>query len=147
MTAVTLDHEPRPEGWLARTAETTRGRVSISIGTALLVAFLGVVVWLFGATPLEIERPANVASLPSVDGTLLVVEPDRLVLDAFTPVDGETEIEFAIREKDAAHFDLAHLRSHSSIALPTRLFYEREGDTYYAVYKEDAPANSSRGTD
>ncbi|MCW2960131.1 MAG: hypothetical protein JWM90_518 [Thermoleophilia bacterium] len=146
MTAVELDDEPRPEGWLSRAAETRRGRRLISLGAGTLVVFLSVVVWLFGSTPPEIERPANVASLPSVDGTLLVVESDRLVLDAFTPVDGQQEVEFTIRERDASHFDLAHLRSHSSIALPTRLFYERDGDELFAVYKEDAPANSARET-
>jgi hypothetical protein len=108
------------------------------------VVFLGIVVWLFGSTPAEVARPANVASLPSVDGTLLVVESDRLVLDTFTPIDGKQEVEFTIRPRDASHFDLAHLRSHSSIALPTRLFYERDGDEFFAVYKEDAPANSAR---
>lgn len=123
---------------------TTRRRWAISAGSALAAVFLGIVIWLFGSTPPEVERPADIASLPSVDGTLLVVESDRLVLDAFRKVEGEREITFVIRERDRSHFDLAHLRSHSSIALPTRLFYERDGDTYYAVYKEDAPANSTQ---
>ena len=45
----------------------------------------------------------------------------------------------------AANFDIAHLQSHSSVALPTRLYLERSGGRYFAVYKEDAPANSDTG--
>ena len=42
------------------------------------------------------------------------------------------------------NFDIAHLRSHSSIGLPTRIFYLEENGKRYAVYKVDAPANSRR---
>jgi hypothetical protein len=141
---VTLDHSPAGDPWTDRHAATARGRVHLAAGAAATTLLLGIVVWLFGTAPPELARPANVESLPSVDGTLLVVEPDRLVLDAFAPIDGRREIEFVVREQDRSHFDIAHLRSHSSIALPTRLYYERDGDTYVAVYKEDAPANSRR---
>lgn len=141
---VTLDDQRQSGDWFADVASTRRGRVGLFASSAALALFLGVVVWLFGSAPPEVERPANVASLPSIDGTLLVVESDRLVLDAFEPLDGKDEITFVIRAKDRSHFDLAHLRSHSSIALPTRLFYERSGGKFYAVYKEDAPANSAR---
>ncbi len=143
---VALDHSPRPVGPLERRAATPGGRALLATGGALLTVFLGVALWLFGSTPPEIERPAGIESLPSIDGTLLIVDSDRLVLDAFTTLDGEDELEFVIRPEDAGHFDLAHLRSHSSIALPTRLYYERDGDTLYAVYKEDAPANSKDDT-
>ena len=44
--------------------------------------------------------------------------------------------------RDDRYFDLAHIQSHSSIALPTRIYFERDGDRYYARFKEDAPANS-----
>jgi hypothetical protein len=145
-TTIELDHSPRPPGPFERRAATPRGRALLATGGALLTLFLGITLWLFGSTPPEIERPAGIESLPSIDGTLLVVESDRLVLDAFTQLDGDDELEFTIRPEDASHFDLAHLRSHSSIALPTRLYYERDGDTLYAVYKEDAPANSKDDT-
>lgn len=144
MQRIELDREAALQPLLDRATATRRGRVLTTTAAALLALFLGCVVWLFGSAPPEIERPANVASLPSVDGTLLVVEPDRLVLDAFEPLDGDAEIEFTIRDADRGHFDLAHLRSHSSIALPTRLFYEQDGGEYFAVYKEDAPVNSMR---
>lgn len=144
-TPIALDHSPREPGPLERRAATTRGRALLAVTGAIVTVFLGVALWLFGSTPPEIERPEGIESLPSIDGTLLVVESDRLVLDSFTPLEGDDELEFEIRPGDAGHFDLAHLRSHSSIALPTRLYYERDGDTLYAVYKEDAPANSSDG--
>lgn len=118
-------------------------RVAAWSGT-LAALFLGVMLWLFGSAPPELERPVNIESLPSVDGTLLEVDSRKLVLEPFRALDGKDEVTFRIRKADAGHFDIAHLRSHSSIALPTRLYYERDGDTYYAVYKEDAPANSRR---
>ena len=90
------------------------------------------------------NAPVDVFDLPTMDGTLVVVEPPKLVLSAFKPVDGQEEIEFTIRDQDKRNFDVAHLRSHSSIGLPTRIFYLEEGGKRYAVYKTDAPANSSR---
>jgi hypothetical protein len=144
---IQLVHAPKGDDRFDRTAATAGGRRRIMFAAALVTVVLGVVVWLFGSTPDEVVRPAHIASLPSVDGTLLVVEPDRLVLDAFQSLDNESEIEFTVRAGDRSHFDLAHLRSHSSIALPTRLYYEKVGSTYFAVYKEDAPANSTRSAE
>ena len=112
--------------------------------TALTIAMLSVLIWLFGPSPTEPKAPVNVAALPSTDGTLVVVELPRLVLRTFRPLDGRRDVEFSVREADEANFDVAHLRSHSSIGLPTRIYYVQEKDTLYAVYKEDAPANSRR---
>lgn len=124
-------------------ALSRRRRVQIAAGgSAAVLASLGLLL-LFGPGGGEPNAPPNLNSLQHVDGTLVVVEERRLVLEPFEPVDGRTEIEFAIREEDARYFDIAHLRSHSSVALPTRLYYEKSGDGYFARYKEDAPANSS----
>jgi hypothetical protein len=98
--------------------------------------------WLFRPGGESANAPVDVFKLPKMDGTLVVVEPPRLVLRPFQPVDGQREVEFTIREQDMKNFDLAHLRSHSSIGLPTRLFYLEEDGKRYAVYKVDAPANS-----
>ena len=97
-----------------------------------------------GAPP---PAPVNVEDLPRVDGTLLVVEDDRLVMEPFEPLDGQQEVEFELRDAYRANFDLAHLRSHSSVAIPTRVFYRKDGETYVAVYKTDAPANTASSGD
>ena len=112
--------------------------------TALAIGSVSLIVWLFGPSPEEPKAPVNVASLPAVDGTLVVVDLPRLVLKSFRPLDGKTELEFTVREQDRENFDVAHLRSHSSIGLPTRIYYLQENGKLYAVFKEDAPANSRR---
>lgn len=76
-----------------------------------------------------------------VDGTLTLVQEDRLVLEPFS---GEAEMTFTILPEDLPNFDIAHMQSHSSVALPTRIYYERAGGRLVARYKEDAPANSRR---
>ncbi len=106
-----------------------------------LLALVGLV-WLFGPGD-DSGSDVDTAQLVYADGTLVSVEDRRLVFQPFDPIDGQTEVEFTIREADAQNFDIAHLESHSAVALPTRLYYEKDGDTYYAVYKEDAPANSA----
>lgn len=114
------------------------------IGIFALVLLLGIGGWLFAPSQMaSIQPPTNVDELARIDGVLVEVDLPRLVLDAFRPLDGAREIQFRVRERDLRYFDVVHLRAHSSIGLPTRLFYEREGDVYWAVYKEDAPANSS----
>lgn len=112
--------------------------------TGLAIGMLSVMIWLFGPTPAQPQVPVDVNALPSIDGVFLEVDPPRLVLKPYRPLDGKAEISFTIREADRENFDVAHLRSHASIGLPSRLYYERDGDTFYAIYKEDAPANSSR---
>ena len=106
-----------------------------------MVVLLAGLFWLFRPGGEDAKAPVDVFKLPTVDGTLVVVEPPRLVLRPFKPVDGQSEIEFTIRDQDKGNFDIAHLRSHSSIGLPTRIFYFEEDGKRYAVYKVDAPAN------
>lgn len=115
--------------------------------TLLVTGVLGLllvasVVWLFSGEGSEPQPPADVESYETVDGTLVAVEDDELTMEPFEAVDGKDRLVFVIRDADADQFDLAHLRSHSSIGLPTRLFYEEQDGTLYAVYKEDAPVNT-----
>ena len=110
------------------------------------VLLLGALVWLFAAEGSQPPAPtdlADLADLPRVDGTLNVVEETRLVMTPFEPLDGDAEVEFTIPEKYRANFDLAHLRSHSSVGIPTRIYYLEQDGQLLAVYKADAPANGS----
>lgn len=107
---------------------------------AACLAIVGLIL-LFGGGSSEPGKPASAQDLPYVDGTLVVVEQTRLVL---RPIDGGAEIGFTIRPEDLGNFDLAHLQSHSSVGIPTRIYYEEKDGTKYAVYKEDAPVNQQR---
>lgn len=125
------------------TDEPRAPRRGVLIASGVLVVLLAAsVFWLFSGEGSAPEPPADVESYETVDGTLVDVEEDRLVMEPFEEVGGSDRLEFTIREQDADQFDLAHLRSHSSIGLPTRLFYEEVDGTLYAVYKEDAPVNT-----
>ena len=109
---------------------------------ALVVCLAAVgLILLFGGGSSEPSKPASAQDLPFVDGTLVVAEETQLVL---RPSDGGAEITFTIRPQDVGNFDIAHLQSHSSVGIPTRIYYEEEGGTKYAIYKEDAPVNSQR---
>lgn len=112
----------------------------LAAAIATLVAAAGLII-LFGGGSNEPEKPAAAAGLAYMDGTLTVVEQNRLVMKPFT---GAGDVTFAIRPQDAGNFDIAHLQSHSSVAIPTRIYYRDEGGTFYAVYKEDAPVNSQQ---
>lgn len=115
----------------------------IAAGLLGIVAVIGVVVLFSGGSESVAEPPPAVTqgSVEFVDGTLTVVEDTRLVLEPFEGA----EMRFAIAEADRPNFDIAHMQSHSSVALPTRIYYERNGEQLNAVYKEDAPANSQGG--
>ena len=112
-----------------------------ALGAALLSFAL--LIWLFSPGESEVEAPANIDQLEQIDGTMLVAEDDELVMRPFEPFEGQEEITFVVNEANQKNFDLAHLRSHSAIGLPTRVFFRRKGDQLIAVYKEDAPANSA----
>ena len=114
-------------------------RVKLLVAALVVcVAAVGLIL-LFGGGSSEPSKPASAEDLPYVDGTLVVAEETRLVL---RPSDGGAEITFTIRPEDVGNFDIAHLQSHSSIGIPTRIYYQQDGATRYAVYKEDAPVNS-----
>jgi hypothetical protein len=123
---------------MLRLRESRAGRLAVvafALGACVLLFLL------FRGEDVQPAAPVNVQDLPRVDGTLMVVEDDRLVMRPFEPLDGQSEVEFEIRDAYRDNFDLAHLRSHSSVGIPTRVYYRRDGDVYVAVYKEDAPAN------
>jgi hypothetical protein len=112
----------------------------LALALSALLAAVGLFA-LFGGGSGEPERPAGTQQLPFMDGTLTVVEQDRLVLRDF---DNTSQTTFAVKPEDAGNFDIAHLQSHSSVGIPTRIYYRDEGGTKYAVYKEDAPVNSAQ---
>jgi hypothetical protein len=112
----------------------------VYLGIALtILVFMVALVLLFAGGSSEPAKPASAEKLPFMEGTLVVVEQERLVL---RPAKGGAEVTFAIRPQDVDNFDIAHLQSHSSVGIPTRLFYEKDGNALYAVYKEDAPVNA-----
>jgi len=121
--------------------ETTRPRWVVPVAGLLTLLVLAGLFWLFRPGDGGPKAPVDVFKLPRMDGTLVVVEPPRLVLK---PFDGASDVQFTIRDQDRRNFDVAHLRSHSSIGLPTRIYFLQEGGKRYAVYKTDAPANSRR---
>jgi hypothetical protein len=133
---------------------TIARRRLIAVGVIVgFVALVGLVILFSGSSeetagpPPEVrtaaeENTGSESGVQVVDGTLTVVETRRLVLEPFE--EGKGEMEFVITEEDAANFDIAHMQSHSSVALPTRLYYERDGDRLLAKYKEDAPVNSQQ---
>ena len=130
---------PPTEDPAARQPLSRRMWIITGVLTLLLVAS---VVWLFSGEGSQPEPPANVESFATIDGTLVEIDDNLLTMEPFEPLDGKKTLKFVIRPKDADQFDLAHLRSHSSIGLPTRIFYEEDDGTLYAVFKEDAPVNT-----
>lgn len=114
-----------------------------SAAALVLAALLGTGIWLFSPSDTtEIEPPPNIESYEYIDGVLSTVELPILVMNAYDKIDGEDTLTFRVPDENLRYFDVVHLRAHSSIGLPTRLYYERIGDEFVAVYKVDAPANS-----
>jgi hypothetical protein len=121
----------------------TAPRWAVSVAVFLVTAVVGMGIWLFAPSDhSEIQPPADLASFDYVDGVLSQVELPVLVMNAYEPVDGETTLTFRVPDENLRYFDVVHLRAHSSIGLPTRVFFEVQGDELIAVYKIDAPANS-----
>ena len=146
MTDPTIPPRPETMSDAESSAPSDRktNRRALFIGVPVVALLLGVG-WLFSAKAQAPAAPTNLADLPRVDGTLSVAESDRLVMTLFEPVDGQSEMEFVVPEKYAGNFDLAHMRSHSSVGIPTRIYYldEQQDGSWVAVYKADAPVNSS----
>lgn len=128
-----------------REQDIKRRRLALMGGvSAFALISLALLIWLFApGDENAVGPPPGAAGLEQIDGTLLVAEEDQLVMRPFEPFEGQDEITFVVRERDQRNFDLAHLRSHSAIGLPTRVFFMRKGDELVAVYKEDAPANNA----
>ncbi len=72
----------------------------------------------------------------TVDGRLTAVDQTRLVLQ---PAAGGPPQTFAIRPIDVRELDIAHLQSHMAQGLPSRVIYEQDGATRYAVRVDDLP--------
>lgn len=97
------------------------------VGAFALILLVGIGAWAFAPSDAPaITPPENVDELPYADGVMVEVDLPRLVLQSYAPVDGKTEVEFRVRDSDLKYFDVVHLRAHSSIGLPTRVFYERD---------------------
>jgi hypothetical protein len=125
----------------ARAGTSPRPRLAVIGAVIAALALAGALIWLFSGEGDQPKPPVNLSDLAFVDGTLNVVEDDLLVMTAFQPVDGRGEITFSIPEKYQPNFDMAHLRSHSSVGIPTRVYYIEQNGQFLAVYKADAPAN------
>ncbi|MEV6524549.1 hypothetical protein AB0M43_21555 [Longispora sp. NPDC051575] len=128
----------------APTPKGNRTLVLRAVAVVVAVVLAAGVGWLFWSEGEQPKPPTNLSELARADGTLNVVEDGRLVMTPFAPVDGKTQVEFRIPEKYRKNFDMAHLRSHSAVGLPTRVYYLQQGGEYLAVYKADAPANGTQ---
>ena len=117
--------------------------------TVLLIFFtffLGLGVWLFAPSDTgEIQAPADLASYEYVDGVMSQVQLPLLEMNAYSQVNGQTTLKFRVPESNLRYFDVVHLRAHSSIGLPTRIYFKEIEGELLAVYKIDAPANSGSG--
>ena len=127
--------DPRPvKSW---------GALATSALTVFLTTLLGVGAWLFAPSDLsEVQPPENLESYQYVDGVMAEVELPKLVMNAYEEVNGETVLTFTVPDSSLRYFDVVHLRAHSSIGLPTRIYYEDIEGELIAIYKIDAPANS-----
>ena len=117
--------------------------LAASLGLLSLLPIAGLV-WLFGPADHADSGEVDTRNAELVDGTLTLVNEQRLVMKPFEPLEGESEVEFTIPEEELEDFDIAHLQSHSAVGLPTRVFYEEDGGGYVALLVEDAPVNSAQ---
>lgn len=122
------------------------GKVSTAALTVFLTSLVGVGAWLFAPSDLsEVAPPPNLESYAYVDGVMAEVNLPILVMNAYDEVNGQSVLTFRVPETSLRYFDVVHLRAHSSIGLPTRIYYEEIEGELIAVYKIDAPANSGSG--
>lgn len=136
---------PVPEGLTSR-----RRGAYLAAALALLLTLVVPVALLSGgsgesgdgatATPTGASGAASSGKVsgPSFEGRIVVAEPTRLVINTAEPIDGQGQFELVVRSQDAAGVDVPHLRVHAAGGLPSRIFYEQEGKTRYAVGQQDA---------
>ena len=121
-------------------------QIPVALLTIFLTAFLGMGIWLFAPSDTaEVKPPVGLESFKYVDGVMTKVDLPRLVMKSFTEVDGSNNLEFTVPESSLRFFDVVHMRAHSSIGLPTRIYFKEVKGKLVAVYKTDAPANSGSG--
>jgi hypothetical protein len=114
--------------------------------TVLVTIMVGAGAWLFAPSSTGVAQPPpNLEQYDYVDGVLVEVDLPQLVMDSYDPVDGESRITFRVPDASLQYFDVVHLRAHSSIGLPTRIYYDNLDGELIAVFKTDAPLNSSVG--
>ncbi len=99
----------------------------------VLLAVTGVLLLFTGGS----DGGSGAAADPSVDGTLTAVTEQQLTL---RPTDGGQPQRFSIRPIDVRQLDIAHLQTHMSQGLPSRVFYVVEDGLRYAVRVDDLPA-------
>lgn len=98
---------------------------------AVLLGLLAVTGVLLATTASDGGGPAGPRG-GTMDGVLQSVTPQELVL---APSDGSATVRFAVR--DPRQLDLFHLQTHARDRLPSRVFYERDGETLYATRVDD----------
>lgn len=122
------------------------GKFATASLTVFLTSVVGIGAWLFAPSDLsEVQPPPNLETYAYVDGVMSEVNLPTLVMNAYDPVNGDSVVTFTVPETSLRYFDVVHLRAHSSIGLPTRIYYEEIEGELIAVYKIDAPANSGSG--
>jgi hypothetical protein len=101
-------------------------RIPVALLSMFFTLFLGSIIWLFAPSDTgEVKPPPGLESLRYVDG--------------------KKNLEFKVPESSLRFFDVVHMRAHSSIGLPTRIYFKAVNGEFIAVYKTDAPANSGSG--
>lgn len=115
---------------------SSRDRTFFAAAAAfLLVSLVAGLVLLGGG-----EGGSDTGELETADGVIVEVTNERLRMRLARPLDGEDVIELEVRDADRRTLDLPHLRDHSSFGLPTRVYFQRSGDSYLARRAIDLPA-------
>jgi hypothetical protein len=124
------------------------GRGMTFVVTVLVTIMVGAGAWLFAPSSTGIAQPPpNLEQYDYLDGVLVEVDLPQLIMNSYEPVDGESRITFRVPDASLQYFDVVHLRAHSSIGLPTRIYYDDLDGELIAVFKTDAPLNSSVGVE
>ena len=102
---------------------------------AILVGLLVVTGAILLATGSSGGGESSSVARGTVDGTLLSASQDQGIVVQSS--DGGPVQRFAVRPIDVRRLDFFHLQDHASQKLPSRVFYEQEGGTRYAVRVDD----------
>jgi hypothetical protein len=107
--------------------------VSLCVAGVLLASLVaGIVVFADGG--------GDSAGVEVADGTVVDADQDSLLFRPSQPIDGESEIELLVRDEDRGEkLDPEHLLYHASTGGAMRIYYEREGEDYFAREAYDLP--------